>query len=212
MDRFIRDFRRVEDGDLMLCERFGVAYQADMAVTCDYDEDYWQKLANYEGSEIANKLNEGRRGIVHKHFGDGPCLDVGVGCGEFIKNRPNTYGIDVNPVAVDWLKDNGKYRDDLESFLCFTFWDVIEHCPEPDLYLDRIPEGGHAFFSIPVFTDLKKIRESKHYRPGEHLYYWTPTGFISWLELHGFQFLDVQDFETKAGRDQILTFAVVKNG
>lgn len=212
MDRFIRDFRREPDGDLMLCERFGVAYQADMTVTCEYDGDYWQKLANYEGSEIANKLNAGRRSIVHKYFGDGPVLDVGIGCGEFIKGRPNTYGTDVNPVAVEWLKDCGLYRDDFENFSGFTFWDVIEHCPDPGVYLDRMPDGAYAFFSIPVFHDLKRIRESKHYRPGEHLYYWTPIGFAAWLEMHGFKFLDVQDFETQAGREEILTFAAVKHG
>ena len=56
-------------------------------------------------------------------------------------------------------------------------------------------------------SSVYSIRDSKHYRPGEHLYYFTELGFAQWMARHGFELLEVSNFETKAGRDSILSFA-----
>lgn len=194
----------------MLLVDQGMAYQKDQSQLVPYDEAYFEKYQKYEGSEIAVKLNEGRKAFVEKHYGIGPLVDIGVGSGEFIKSRPLTWGRDVNLAANQWLLRNGFWADDLESFPAFTAWDVIEHCPDPDVYFRDLRVGGYLFTSIPVFTDLSKIRESKHYRPSEHLYYWTLSGFVEWMDLHRFDFLEVSDFETRAGREDILSFAFRK--
>lgn len=207
MDRVIASFA-LEDGDLILCQAHGVAYQRDMTVKVAYGGEYFEKCRGYEDKAIALAINTGRIDLVAKHFD--PCdavADIGIGSGEFIKKRPNTFGRDVNPVAVAWLKKEGLWAEDLSTFRAFTFWDVIEHLEEPDDYFRHIAPGAYLFTSIPIFTDLKRIRESKHYRPGEHLYYFTEAGFITWMGLHGFRSLGVQDFETAAGRDSILSFA-----
>lgn len=207
MDRFIASLPAEADHDLMLCRDFGIAYQMDRTNLCAYDEAYFDKCAGYEGQEIARKINAGRVALVNKHVGLGSVVDVGVGSGEFIKNRPNTWGHDVNPKAVEWLKASGKWTPTLEGFAGVTMWDVIEHLQAPEDYLRQIALHGFLFVSVPLFYALGAIRASKHYRPGEHLTYWTEAGFVDWMERHGFRLLTMQDFEIQAGRESIYSFA-----
>lgn len=191
----------------MFCRDHGVAYQADMTNLVAYDEPYYAKCSSYEDTEIALKINAGRIALVAKHYGSNWLVDVGIGSGEFIKKRPNTYGYDVNPVAIEWLKRNDLWAGFLSDHSAFSFWDVIEHCETPEQYLKCVPLHGFAFFSLPIFYGLGGIRASKHYRPGEHLYYWTEAGFVHWMTQHGFMLLEQQSFEIDAGRESIYSFA-----
>lgn len=209
MDRYIKRFPFRADGDLNLCLDHGVAYQADRSNIIQYDESYWNKCAGYEDSEIALKLNQGRISFV-ECFYRGEVLDIGIGCGEFIKKRPLTFGYDINQAAVKWLLDNGKYRDDFSSFSAFTMWDVLEHVETPEHYFINMLPGSFLFLSIPIFDDLTRIRESRHYRPGEHLFYFTLRGIKQWMNMHSFQLYGASDFETTAGRDSIHSLAFRK--
>jgi SAM-dependent methyltransferase len=207
MDRFIEAFPAVADGDLVLCPEHGVAYQRDQTALVDYGEDYFEKCRGYEGQEIADRINAGRIAFVLRHFGPGRMLDVGVGSGEFIKRRPHTFGIDVNPAAVRWLREAGRLADNLDCFGAYSFWDVLEHVPTPEDYLRHCYLRSFVFMSVPIMSSLDRIRESKHYRPGEHLYYWTERGLVEWMAWHGFVLLEASDFETRAGRESITSFA-----
>lgn len=207
MDRYIASFMPSSDGDLVLCPDHGVAYQLDMSHRIEVP--YFDKCGGYEGQEIARKINAGRIALVNQYVGSyADVLDVGVGSGEFIKSRPYTFGYDIDPEAVKWLKATARYTRNFAGFLAFTFWDVLEHVENPaDDYFRHISAGSHLFTCLPIFADLKRIRESRHYRPGEHLYYWTESGFVEWMRRHRFVLLERDDFETRAGRDSILSFA-----
>ena len=207
LDRLIGALPAEVDGDLALCHQHGIAYQRDRGFVVDYGREYWNKYVGYENGDVARKINAGRMALVSKYVGIGQAVDIGIGSGEFIKNRPNTYGHDVNPIAIEWLKQHELWADRLEEFDAFTFWDVLEHVPEPETYLSRVPLAGHVFASVPIFSTLDGIRRSKHYRPGEHLYYFEEYGFVNWMEWMGFLLLDSQDFEIKAGREAIYSFA-----
>lgn len=208
MDRFIAALPAEPDGDLMLCGADGIAYQRDMSKLVPYDAEYFNRCAAYEDQDIARKINEGRIAIVAKWFGAIPAVcDVGIGSGEFIKKRTNTFGHDVNPVAIEWLKRNDLWAHDLGAFGAHTFWDVIEHVPVPEDYFRHVHLHGFLFTSLPIFGDLQAIRASKHYRPGEHLYYWTEQGFVAWMLQHGFRLIERQGFEIEAGRESIQSFA-----
>lgn len=207
MDRLIARYPSKPDGDLTLCP--GVAYQTDMTVTAAYDETYFDKCAGYKGAEIARLINAGRAKLVDHHYCPrGPMLDIGVGAGEFIEYRgAGTFGYDINPAAVEWLKARGRYRDKLAGWLCYSFWDVLEHVPEPEDYFRHILPGSRLLTSVPIFDDMNRIRESKHYRPGEHLYYFTRDGFVRWMAEHRFRLLGIETFEMLAGREDIWSFA-----
>ncbi len=207
MDRHIAALAFEEDADLRLCLSHGVAYQTDQTDLCAYDAAYYDRCASYEGQDIAEAINSGRVRFVGEHFGSGPVVDVGIGSGDFIRHRPSTWGHDVNPVAIEWLKRNDLWTGSLRRFDAATFWDVLEHVPTPEHYLGQLAIGAMVFASIPVFDDLRRVRESRHYRPGEHLYYFTPWGFVAWMDRHGFKHVATDAYETRAGRDSILSFA-----
>lgn len=211
MDSLVKRFDFVVDKDLVLCNPRGVAYQKDMKALVTYDKDYFDKCAGYNKS-IANKVNEGRSEFVNRHYKDKkPLLDIGIGSGEFILKYKNAKGYDVNSYAVEWLKENNRYSEDWDGHKAFTFWDTLEHVSNPNSYFKHITHDSYVFVSIPIFDDLTKIRDSKHYRPGEHLYYWTEKGFVDWMSYYGFRLLEVSDYETDAGREGIKSFAFKKD-
>lgn len=207
MDRFIAQYPAEIDNDLAFCREHGVAYQRDMTNLVAYDEPYYAKCVSYEDQEIALAINAGRIAMVNRRVGSNRVVDIGIGSGEFIKKRPNTFGHDVNPVAIEWLKRNDLWAHRLDEFSAHTFWDVIEHVPEPETYFRHVHLGGFLLTSIPIFYAIGAVRLSKHYRPGEHLYYFTEDGFVQWMESHGFLLLEKDDFEIRAGRESIMSFA-----
>lgn len=211
MDRFIASHAQVED-DLVVLHELGIAYQRSQKALVDYGEAYFDKCAGYEGQAIGEAIHAGRVAFVAKHYGAGPMLDVGIGSGAFIRARPDTWGTDVNPKAIAWLRDRGQLAraDELHGWPAYSFWDVIEHIPTPEDYFRLIRPGSWLFTSLPLFEDLRRIRDSRHYRPDEHLYYWTREGFIRWMGWHGFALVERSDFETRAGRDSIESFAFRK--
>lgn len=208
MDRFIEAFEAIPDDDLMLCHEHGVAYQRDMTRSVPYNETYFDKCAGYRGQTIAKCINVARVRLVDQFLPRvEPVLDVGIGSGEFIESHANAWGHDINPKAIAWLKKKRLWAPDLTSFNAFTFWDVLEHVPDPNLYFAQMRSGSLLFTCLPIFDDLNRIRESKHYRPDEHFYYWTECGFTNWMKLHGFRLLARGTDEIAAGRDSILSFA-----
>lgn len=206
MDRFIAAYPAIEDGDLMLCAEHGVAWQKDRAHVISYDDDYYAKCRSYEDQAIAVAINAGRIELVARHY-SGRLLDVGIGSGEFVRKRPNTFGLDVNPVAIEWLKRNDRWSERLGGFGAVSFWDVLEHVETPEAYLRQVNLHAYLFTCLPIMYSLGGIRLSKHYRPGEHLFYWTEDGFVQWMGRHGFMLLESASFEIDAGRESIYSFA-----
>ena len=208
MDRFCNTFPAVRDADLMISEVAGMAWAVDLTPRIEYGEAYFEKCAGYD-PVIAQAVTDSRIRFVARHW-IGAVLDVGIGAGHFVQRRCNTFGWDINPAAVAWLREWGLYAERFDVFRAFTFWDVLEHVPAPQTYLDRLAVGSMLFVSLPIFGSLWQIRESKHYRPGEHLYYFTQSGLVAWLARYGFELLEVSDHETRAGRESILAFAFAR--
>lgn len=211
MDRIIKRYNYRRDADLNITDR-GVAYSRQMRATIKYDQEYFRKC-KYKESEISEIVNKSRVDFVNAYIGpSNDLLDIGIGAGNFIKTRgKHTFGNDINPSAVIWLKQNGIYSTDYRFYKAFSFWDVIEHLPKPEEYFKKIEKDSYLFASIPIFDNLNEIRKSKHYRPKEHLYYFTFDGFINYMFSHGFGFLESTKAEIKAGRENIIQFVFKKN-
>lgn len=217
MDSLIKRFDFDKDADLNLCLHRGIAYQRDMKISAKYDEDYWNKCAKYEteNPERFRAVNQGRLDFVNKYCKGADLLDIGIGAGHFLKARNDqnqpTRGLDVNPYAKKWLQENDLWSDNFPGFKGFCLWDVIEHLEQPERMFRHMGYGSYLFTSIPVFEDLKKIRESRHYRPGEHLYYYTDKGFVEYMALWGWRLVEKRDFEQRAGREQIMSYAFCRD-
>lgn len=170
-----------------------------------YDKAYFEKYVSYRQNTIGEKLMKARVDLVAKHA-SGDVVDIGIGSGHFIDVRGRgTFGYDVNPVAIQWLLDRGLWWDpyfrDPDVVTC---WDSLEHMSRPEAFVRCVT--GAIFVSIPIFTDLKHIMRSKHYRPDEHFWYFTRDGLVGWMRRLGFSLLEENKMETDLGREDIGTF------
>jgi len=217
MDRLIKrfDFRRV--GILNITDR-GVAYQRNMGARIEYDRNYLEscKRKNIE-QPFTKSINDQRIMLVDKYMGrvpftlGDPVLDIGCGSGLFVTSRKNTYGFDINPATAQLLKISQLYSDEFEKFYGFCMWDTLEHIGDPEnFYFRRMPEQSMLFVSIPIIDDISRVPGWHHYRPNEHLYYFTEQGFVDWMQAQRFQLLETLNFETTAGRTDIKTFVFKK--
>lgn len=216
MDSFIRAMPAAPDDDLMIAP--GVAYQRDMnAGRVFYGPEYLARVAAYADTPVARAVNSGRCALLARHLASGASvLDVGAGDGAFVRCAQSwgfhARGFDVIPEAVHNLRLSGLYDEDPVLFDGVTAWDALEHMEVPALMLRRVRRGAVLCLSLPIFDDLHRVRESKHYRRGEHLYYFTSAGLVDWLALYGFRLLEISAHETDAGRDAIGAFAFCRDG
>lgn len=212
VDSIISGFDAEVDDDLAICEAHGVAYQVARDYRVAYDADYFAKVSAYEGSEIEARVLAGRVALVRRHLPTGASLlDYGAGTGAFVRAATMagiyTSGFDVMESTREWLLARNLYADNPAAFDAVSAWDVLEHLETPGELLDRLRPGARLFASVPIFADLRRIRESRHYRPGEHLFYWTEAGFVAWMAARGFRLLSTSSHEVEAGRDSIGAFA-----
>jgi len=197
-----------EFGDsLVWYPEHGMGYSPVPART--YSGDYFADYVAKAATPMGEALTRARVELVARHW-PGSLVDVGVGSGQFVTTRLDTSGYDVNPVAVRWLKERSLYSDMYaQLYPALSFWDALEHIPDPGAALCQA--YWWAFVSLPVFESGEHVICSKHYKPGEHLWYWTRNGFARWAAAHGFVVREESDVETQLGREGICSFALERN-
>lgn len=137
-------------------------------------------------------------------------LDVGIGAGAFVSGMRHcgwdTFGSDVNPFAIKWLESHGWLHTGQEVSV-LTFWDVLEHIEQPKGLLDEY-KAPWIFLSMPIYEDEAAIFKSKHFKPGEHCWYFTQSGLALFMQHMGYQCVEVNKKETVlVGRDEVFSFA-----
>ncbi|WP_455872018.1 methyltransferase domain-containing protein [Serratia proteamaculans] len=176
-----------------------------------YDDSYFYKYQQLADTPMGHALTQSRVELVARHHGSGMVLDVGIGAGQFVEARDKTCGYDVNPAGVRWLKERGKWADLYEPWLpdyrfaALTFWDSLEHIDQPELAVARAVQW--VFVSIPIFTGGDDIMASHHYRPNEHIWYFTHDGIIRWFAEQGFTCVEHNTIESELGRSGIGSYA-----
>jgi hypothetical protein len=174
-----------------------------------YDLSYFEKYEAYKETEMGKTLNSKRLKLVEKWIGDSRVVDIGIGAGQFVESRPNTWGYDINPYGIRWLLDRrlwwDPYQKDPDNA---TFWDSMEHIERPDKLLERI--RSHVFISMPIYRDFDHVLSSKHFKPNEHFWYFTREGLIWFMRESGFGLLEENRMETELGREDIGTFVFRK--
>jgi len=183
----------------------GFGYYPATGGTQIYDEAYFEKYRGYAQTEMGARLNVARIALVARHY-TGHLVDIGIGSGAFVNARPFTWGHDVNPAGIAWLKAQEKlwnpYR---QPCLAMSFWDSLEHIPDFPKLLEQVEDS--VFIAIPAFTGPGDVLLSKHYRKDEHYWYFTRWGLIKFMAGLGWQLLEVSDVETILGREGITSFA-----
>ena len=127
-------------------------------------------------------------------------MDVGIGGGRFVSERPLTWGFDVNPAAVAWLKGRDLFHDPYEHLVdAVTFWDSLEHIHDPRPLLANVRK--FVFVSLPIFEDVAHVLRSKHFKKEEHCWYFSARGFESFMLSLGFQMVERNTMEQSCRED-----------
>lgn len=172
-----------------------------------YDESYWETYQQYAVGSIGERLTLYREAFVAKHVDPSTICDVGIGSGQFIKHV-GAKGFDINPWARDWLEKNDLIGDPyVEKFSALTFWDVLEHFDNPALILSHTDK---VFMSLPIHENFKACLASKHLKPNEHIWHFTDSGVKFFMKYHGFNCIEQDDGETRAGRESIMSYYFVR--
>jgi hypothetical protein len=173
-----------------------------------YDAVYWERYRALDRTEMGSMLTEKRMQFVHQYTSAYGLVDIGIGGGRFLRET-NCFGYDVNPAAIVWLKARGRWLDvTRNTCMSMTFFDSLEHALDWDAILDNCRRW--AFVSTPIYEDAAHCLRSKHFKPGEHMLYFTHEGLLWFMRQYGFEYRAGSNFETRLGRDSIGTFAFEK--
>jgi SAM-dependent methyltransferase len=179
----------------------------------------FEKRKQLIGVKKYDQLNSLRSGTE-----PGKILDIGAGIGEVIdvfkENGWNTYVVEMNEVAVDWLRQRG--HDDVfhgaldqyttsNKFDLIMAWNVIEHVVNPDSFLKRVHDmlapGGIFVSEVPhgqsLLVDMTKKTglDPKRILMGEqHIVLYSTDAYLALHERNGLEKIYIQtnglDFDT----------------
>lgn len=203
----MKSFSQHLESGLVFVPALGIGRYPVPANQRPYDDSYFHKYQLMADTPMGYALTKSRVALVERHHGDGMVLDVGIGAGQFVEARPQTWGYDVNPVGVQWLKLRGRWADlyTADAFPALTFWDSLEHIDKPELAVAKARQW--VFVSIPIFAGGDAIMASHHYRPNEHIWYFTHDGLLQWFAEQGFTCVESNTIESELGRSGIGSYA-----
>lgn len=191
------------ENTLLWSEQLGRGFHT--APPMNYDGDYFAKYREMDRTPMGAALTKARCDFVHKHYSGSEVVDIGIGGGRFVEDF-GAYGFDVSTHAINWLLENERFRNPyLVEVDAVTCWDSLEHIPDPEALLAQVKSW--LFVSMPIYKGHVDCLNSKHYKPGEHLHYWTDGGFVLWALANGFEFQAVSDIENRLGREGVRTYA-----
>lgn len=171
-----------------------------------YDRAYFDKYVFYSQTDMGRALTAARVALVNKYC-KGHVIDIGIGCGQFVEERNKTgfktTGTDINPIAIEWLKERNLWGiNDWPTSL--TFWDSLEHFKDPSYLINGT--DNFIFVTIPIFENYNHIARSKHFRPDEHYLYFNHHGFVSYMWNLGFRMVEFNNMEETLGREDVTTY------
>lgn len=192
----------LESGSLIWFDGLGYGWHTAPPMT--YDGDYFAKYQEMDKTLMGVALTCARVNMVNAYYHGEDNIDIGIGGGLFVTSLGGK-GYDVSDNAVQWLKTQQIYQDPYETFPeSITCWDSLEHIPDPEALVSRVKR--FVFVSMPIYEDEAHCRASKHYKPGEHIHYWTHKGLIDWFARLGFIPMEFNQIESDLGREGINSY------
>jgi hypothetical protein len=139
----------------------------------EVEAQYGKKYIEDRSNKQTKTMSYLRLGFLSAWVSGGRLLDIGYGDGEFVKLATqagfDAYGYEVHGV------DCGVREASLhEEWDIITAFDSLEHIPYLDKVRSSIRRSKYVFISIPWRPNtFPKCKEWKHYRPGEHMHYFS---------------------------------------
>lgn len=156
----------------------------------DYDSDYYENMLHmYAGS--AESIFKVRWEFVATAEAQ-VVLDYGCGCNFLTIFQP--HGVDVDSYDIGYIEPGTGYpqtgvRRDRYDLVCF--FDVLEHVDwdnMPDAMIEEaLQKTDWVVVSVPIRPDGQPLEGWKHYKPGEHLTYFTVESLDAFFAARGFE-------------------------
>jgi hypothetical protein len=143
----------------------------------DYNLDYFEKMLRLN-SINAERIHKIRWEWI-KDLNSQKVLDYGSGVGWFRAFRPS--GVEVCSYDIGNFPQTGIK---LMMYDVVCFWDVLEHLPDFGIIEPILALARNVSVSIPIIEG--DLSESKHFKPGEHLHYFTQKSIRSLFANYGF--------------------------
>ena len=155
------------------CHHCDHIYQYPLEVKAVYDKRYIEE--RYDRYPTTPEMSALRLGMLKPWIEKGTLLDVGYGNGSFVKQAIkggfDAYGCDVHGAdyGVREVALTEKRHWDV-----VTFFDALEHFTDLDIIRELSCRTSMILISYPNRpSTFPKDRSWKHYRPGEHLHYFS---------------------------------------
>jgi hypothetical protein len=176
-----------------------------------YDKNYFENYKQRSQTEMGHKLHAFRKTYVECFCDpDDKIIDYGTGYGELVVNSNRWFGYDIMEETKQKL--GTQFDDSVENYEAVCLFDVLEHICNPTNLLTRVKDK--LFVTIPLFqnwNNLLSITSWRHWKPGEHLFYASPTGFEQFVNSSGFKTIDKNEIESSLGRLDIFTYYFRRN-
>lgn len=159
-------------------------FQSTLEVTAHYDKDYITK--RYDSYPTTEAMSYLRLGYLRGFCPKGKLLDVGYGNGSFvkaaIKAEYDAYGYDVHHANYG-VRETPIISHDHWDVV--TFFDSLEHFPDFKEVCQLARRAKWILVSFPCRPSwFPYKREWRHYRPGEHLHYFTLCSLATLFYTH----------------------------
>jgi hypothetical protein len=152
-----------------------------------YDVNYYYNLLKIQ-TEHAKEINDIRWQFVSqaKFNNRWPVVvDYGCGVGWFAAFKPafvfndNMDTFDIMPVPQTGIRH--------EKYDLLTMWDVLEHIPDFTELAPILRNTDFVAISLPIKPDDISWNKWKHFKPGEHLHYYSIDLLQALFNLYGFE-------------------------
>lgn len=148
----------------------------------NYDLTYYEKMLR-ANSKSAERISTVRWNFINP-LNPKYVLDYGSGVGWFRAYRPKN--VEVDTYDIGNFPQTG-IRQKFYSVVCF--WDVLEHLHSLGDIEDILNMTNYIALSVPIKPEACPLKTWKHFKPGEHLHYFTESSLNDVFESYNFKML-----------------------
>ena len=145
-----------------------------------YDIEYYEKMLR-EYSKTAEQISKIRWDWIAE-LNPKTVLDYGSGVGWFRAWRPK--GIKVHSFDIMSVAQTGI---DFQMYDLTCFWDVFEHIPDFTEIEHILAVSRNVAVSMPLVSEEIDILKWKHFKPKEHLHYFSEKTLVGLFGKYGFE-------------------------
>lgn len=160
-----------------------------------YGQKYYDLMLR-QNSKSAETISKIRWDFVSK-VSPKVVIDFGCGAGFFRAFAPKDVIVDTYDIFPEIAQTGIRHT----KYDLLTMWDVFEHIPhdEMDLLSELLKATKYVALSVPVLPKGTSLFDWKHFKPGEHLYQFTPQSLEDIFRDFGFKKIKDGYPETKCG-------------